>query len=80
MHSVAETPLFTRRADELLSPRERIDLITLLAFAPLAGVLIPGTGGVRKLRYGAGGQGKRGGFRVIYYVLTDDLPLVAITI
>lgn len=58
----------------------RTDLITTLAMNPLAGDEIPGTGGVRKLRFGAGGRGKRGGFRVIYYVLTDALPLVAITI
>jgi hypothetical protein len=80
MHSVAETSVFTRRADALLSAEERFELITLLAAAPLAGVVIPSTGGVRKLRFAARGQGKRGGFRVIYYVLTDDLPLVAITI
>ncbi|MGH7485561.1 MAG: transcriptional regulator [bacterium] len=34
----------------------------------LAGAVIPGTGGVRKLRWGLAGQGKRGGLRVIYYV------------
>ena len=80
MHSVLETSYFTRRADALLTRDERMELITTLATDPLAGDEIPGTGGVRKLRFGAGGRGKRGGFRVIYYVLTDAFPLVAITL
>lgn len=80
MQSVLETSHFTRRADALLTRQERMDLIATLATDPLAGDEIPGTGGVRKLRFGAGGRGKRGGFRVIYYVLTDAFPIVAITI
>ena len=80
MQSVLETTHFTRRADALLTRQERMDLITTLAANPLAGDEIPGTGGVRKLRFGAAGRGKRGGFRVIYYVLTDAFPLVAITL
>ena len=80
MHSVAETTAFTRRADALLSGEERDALIDLLAWNPLVGVVIPGTGGVRKLRFGAGGRGKRGAFRVVYYVLADELPIVAIMI
>ena len=80
MHTVMETPIFTRRADALLSAQERTDLITLLAWNPLAGDVIQGTGGVRKLRFAGGGRGKRGAFRVIYYVLTDELPIVAITL
>ena len=80
MHSVLETSYFTRRADALLSRDERMELIATLATDPLAGDEIPGTGGVRKLRFGAGGRGKRGGFRVVYYVLTDAFPIVAITL
>jgi len=78
VHSVLETPIFTRRADALLTREERAELITMLALNPMVGDVIPGTGGVRKLRFGAGGRGKRGGFRVVYYVLNKALPLVAI--
>ena len=80
MHSVVETPIFSRRADALITQDERAALIGVLASDPMAGDLIPGTGGVRKLRFGAGGRGKRGGFRVVYYVLNDTLPVVAIII
>lgn len=52
----------------------------MLANDPLAGDLVPGLGGIRKLRFAAGGRGKSGGFRVIYYVLTDDLPILAMLI
>ncbi len=60
MQTVMETPVFTRKADALLSEQERTNLINLLAWNPLAGDVIPGTGGVRKLRFAGGGRGKRG--------------------
>ncbi|MEO8714319.1 MAG: addiction module toxin RelE [Acetobacteraceae bacterium] len=56
-----------------------MELIAILGSDPLAGDVIPALGGIRKLRFAAGGRGKSGGFRVIYYVLTHELPLVAIT-
>ena len=49
MQSVAETSIFSRRADALLSRDERAELIALLATTPKAGDVIPGTGGIRKL-------------------------------
>lgn len=41
--------------------------------------IIPGTGGVRKLRWGLEGRGKRGGAGVIYFYHSADLPLFALT-
>jgi hypothetical protein len=55
-------------------------LIGLLAADPLAGDVIPGTGGVRKLRFAASGRGKSGGYGVIYYVLNEDQPILALLI
>jgi hypothetical protein len=78
MHSVLETSAFTRRADALLSREDRADLINTLARNPEAGDVIPGLGGVRKLRFAPAGRGKSGAFRVIYYVLTEDRPILAI--
>jgi mRNA-degrading endonuclease RelE of RelBE toxin-antitoxin system len=77
-HSVLETSIFSRRADALLSVEERAELIDTLARDPQAGVVMPGLGGVRKLRFAPKGRGKSGGFRVIYYVLTDDEPILAL--
>ena len=44
----------------------------------LAGDEIPGTGGVRKLRFGASGRGKRGGVRVVYFFGGGGLPIYAL--
>lgn len=78
--TVAETPEYIRRAEKLLSPDERRDLLLYLAAHPKAGDLIEGTGGVRKLRWARGGRGKSGGVRVIYYVHSDAMPLYLLTL
>ena len=78
MLTVAELPLFTKQAEALFSESEKAELISFLSWNPLAGDIIPGTGGVRKLRFAASGRGKRGGARVIYYYLDDHTPLYAL--
>ena len=62
-----------------MTEAERTALIDYLAYHPNAGDLIPGTGGVRKLRWGLEGRGKRGGARVIYFYHSIDVPLFALT-
>ncbi len=42
---------------------------------PYSGNLIPGTGGIRKIRWQGSGRGKRGGARVIYYVYNESQPI-----
>ncbi len=42
----------------------------------LAGVLIQGTGGARKVRFARPGGGKRGGFRVVYYYHDETVPVL----
>jgi len=80
LHAVAETSIFSRRADALLSREDRDELIDTLARDPLAGHVVPGLGGVRKLRFAPKGRGKSGGFRVIYYVLTKNQPVLALLV
>lgn len=64
---LVETRVFTREVTELLSDEEYRALQLALVFRPEQGNLIPGSGGLRKLRWLARGTGKRGGLRVIYY-------------
>jgi mRNA-degrading endonuclease RelE of RelBE toxin-antitoxin system len=80
MLTVAETPTFTKQADDLFDEDEKQALISFLAQNPLAGDVISGTGGVRKVRYAASGRGKRGGARVIYYYFDESLPLYALLV
>ena len=75
---MAETPIFTRQTEKLFNEDEKRELIDFLAESPMAGDEIPGTGGVRKLRFAASGRGKRGGARVIYYYLDETMPLYAL--
>lgn len=58
-----------------MSVDERSALIDLLAQSPEIGDIIPGTHGLRKLRVPLAGRGKRGGGRVIYYLLNESLPV-----
>jgi mRNA-degrading endonuclease RelE of RelBE toxin-antitoxin system len=66
--SFIETRLFTKLVLEYLGDDDYAALQEALTRDPDAGPVIPGSGGVRKLRWGAAGRGKRGGYRVIYYV------------
>jgi hypothetical protein len=63
-----ETRLFTRLVQDYLTDEEYRQLQATLIEQPAAGAVIPGSGGVRKLRWAARGRGKRGGYRVIYFV------------
>ena len=64
---IVETSIFTRQVLELLTDDEYRQLQVALANRPEAGVIIKGSGGLRKMRWLAQGRGKRGGVRVIYY-------------
>jgi hypothetical protein len=80
MLTVAEVPEYIRRAEKLLTSDERLDLVNYLAVRPKAGVLLEGTGGVRKLRWSRQGMGKSGGVRVIYYYHSGAMPLYLLTL
>jgi hypothetical protein len=69
-----ENPVFTRRITALLSDAEYAALQGALIVNPEAGDLIPGTGGLRKIRWQQSqrGKGKRGGVRVIYYMYRQE--------
>jgi hypothetical protein len=74
--TIVETPTYLADAERLLTDAERLSIIDDLAANPTQGVLIKGTGGLRKTRIGFAGRGKRGGGRVIYWFHAEAYPVV----
>jgi hypothetical protein len=66
MMTFTEHPVFTRRIMELLTDEEYRTFQSELAATPESGDVIPGLGGLRKIRLALPGRGKRGGARVLY--------------
>src|SRR3954462_9946135 len=62
-----ETPVFTRAIVSLLQDTDYHSLQKSLVSIPERGLMIPGSGGLRKIRWARGGKGKRGGLRAIYF-------------
>lgn len=73
--TVVETERFLKDVKPILSDSERAELVGFMAINPKAGEVIPGAGGVRKVRWAVPGKGKRGGARVIYYYHNERLPV-----
>ena len=55
-------------------------MVDMLAANPLAGDVMPGCGGARKVRVAKPGRGKSGGYRVITYFGGNDVPLFLLTV
>jgi len=72
---IIESSVFTRVIQELMTDDEYAEFQLALAERPEMGPVIPGSGGLRKVRWRLEGRGKRGGVRVIYYWLNEDEQL-----
>ena len=76
MHAVVETPTFLADAKSAgVTDEERAAIVLGIASDPAAGDVIPGTGGLRKVRIAGKGRGKSGGDRVISYYAAADVPV-----
>jgi hypothetical protein len=75
MQAVVETEPYLAQAERLFDADEQAAIVDTVSADPQCGVVIPGTGGVRKLRVAASGRGKRGGARVIYVFGGDNVPV-----
>ena len=81
VHIVVETNAFIRSARAAgMDDDERADLVAHLAANPMAGDVIQGTGGARKVRFAGHGKGKSGGYRTITYYGGDDIPVFLLTV
>jgi hypothetical protein len=80
MFSFVETKLFSRLLGDYLTDEEYASLQQALIENPNSGAVVPGSGGVRKIRWARPGRGKRGGVRVIYYAKLHDGVIWMLTI
>lgn len=67
MLTIVESSLFSRLWPDYWTEEERGEFSVFLAANPQAGDVVPGSGGVRKVRWSRAGSGKRSGVRVIYF-------------
>jgi hypothetical protein len=75
MQTVVETPAYLANAERLFTAEERATVVDAVSIDPLCGVVIPQSGGLRKVRFGFGGRGKSGGARVVYLFGGIDIPV-----
>ena len=75
-----EAPIFSKLVYDYLNEDEYAALQWTLAARPETGKVIPGSGGLRKIRWSAKGQGKRSGTRIIYYFQKENEEIWLITI
>jgi hypothetical protein len=59
---------------------ELAEIEATIAADPMAGDIIPGTGGARKVRIAGKGKGKSGGYRIITYYAAPDVPVFLLTL
>ncbi len=80
MRTVIETLLFQRQWPLYWSEEERGAFAAFIAEHPAAGVVVPNSGGIRKVRWGKAGSGKSGGVRVIYFTRDSEGEVVLLTL
>jgi hypothetical protein len=81
VQTVVTTPYFDKEAERSkLTAEELAEIVSTIAADPLAGDLMAGTGGARKLRHAGRGFGKSGGYRSVHYFGGDDVPVFLLSI
>lgn len=78
--TIAETNAFIAQAKAIFSDDIRHEVVNKIAADPRCGVLIQGTGGVRKVRVALPGKGKSGGARVVYFYHNETIPLYLLAV
>jgi len=74
--SVVETDIYLSKARKIMSESEMETVVSMISARPMAGDVIQGTAGLRKLRIPLQGRGKRSGGRVIYWYYNEGYPAV----
>ena len=80
MLTVVETLLFQRQWPLYWTEEQLGEFASFIAEHPAAGDVVPGSGGIRKVRWSRAGSGKSGGVRVIYFTRTAEGEVVLLTL
>jgi len=80
MQTDVEMPSYLAHAEKLFSSVERAAIVDRLAADPKCGVVVPGGGGIRKVRFGFGARGKSGGARIVYLYGGEDIPVFILAV
>jgi hypothetical protein len=72
---VAHTDLFLRQTATVWTEDEHEAFVNFIAMNADLGDVVPGLGGIRKIRWAREGMGKRGGTRVIYFFYDEGAPI-----
>jgi len=80
MLTVVETTLFQRLWPNYWTEEERGEFASFIAEHPIAGDVIPESGGIRKIRWKLAGAGKSGGVQVIYFTQNAKGEVVLLTL
>ncbi len=72
---VVETTPYQKAVEKFWDEETQIEFKNYIGVNFALGDVIPGAGGIRKIRWQANGHGKRGGVRVIYYVYNENHPV-----
>jgi hypothetical protein len=78
--TIVETRAYLARADKLLDEDAREGIKVEIATDPECGVVMRGTGGVRKFRFAVGNRGQSAGVRVVYYFCNERMPAFLLTV
>jgi len=81
VQTVIQTPTFLADSKAAgLYDDERETIVQEISRDPLAGDIMEGTGGCRKLRFPGRGKGKRGGYRTVHYYAGEDVPVLLLAL
>ena len=80
LNTIVELSTFSKEIGSAITEAQRDELVEYLAEHPTKGDEIPGTDGLRKLRWQSQSKGKRGGLRVIYFFYNHSAPLYLLAV
>lgn len=78
--TVVETASFVTDAKTCMTDNERSEAVNMIAANPECGDVVPGGGGIRKVRFAIRGKGKSGGVRIIYYFHNERVPVFLLAV